>query len=73
MKTELVSLKTFSIRPEAERAQQILEGSGISSLIRGDDAGGWAPHIGFGTGGVALLVERTHFDQAKKLLDDADG
>lgn len=72
MNSNFVSLKTFSFRPEAERAQQVLEAAGIASVLSGDDASGWAPHIGFATGGVTLAVGRADVEQARKVLEAGD-
>ena len=65
----LVPVGTFSFRPEAERAKQLLDASEITSVVRGEDAAGWAPHLGFATGGVTLLVDPTDLERAKKLLE----
>jgi hypothetical protein len=67
--TDLVALKTFSYRHEAERAQQQLEAAGIPSIVSGDDASGWAPHLGFGTGGISLAVNRADYEQARAILE----
>jgi Putative prokaryotic signal transducing protein len=72
MNSNLPSLRTFSFRPEAERAQQILEAAGIPSVVSGGDASGWAPHIGFATGGITLSVDRADHEQARKLLEELD-
>ena len=68
MDSELIAVRTFSYRPEAERAQGILEASGIPSHIRGGDASGWLPHIGLGTGGMALMVAQADCETAEKVL-----
>jgi hypothetical protein len=70
MNSDLVALRTFSFRPEAERAQQLLEASGIASMLSGDDASGWAPHIGFATGGITLSVVPPDVEQARKILEE---
>jgi len=71
MNSDLIPVRTFSFRPEAERAKQVLEASGIMSVLRGDDASGWAPHIGFATGGVTLLVHQDDLEQSQKILEEA--
>jgi hypothetical protein len=70
MNGELVSLKTFPYRHEAENAQQILETAGIPSMLSGDDASGWAPHVGLASGGIKLLVNREDLEQAVGLLEE---
>ena len=72
MKSDLIPVKTFSFRPDAEHAQQLLEASGVSSVVSGDDASGWAPHLGFAAGGIALLVDRNDMEKATKVLESPD-
>jgi hypothetical protein len=72
MNSDLVSIKTFSFRPEAERAQQLLESAGIASILSGDDASGWAPHIGFASGGITLSVMRADGEQAQTILEGVE-
>ncbi len=66
---DLVPVKSFPYRVEAERAQQVLQAAGIASLVRGDDAGGWAPHLSFAGGGVTLFVDRQDYDRATEVLE----
>ena len=73
MNSELISVATFFFRPEAERAQQVLESVGIASVVSGDDASGWAPHVGLGTGGVAVSVHRADAERAQEVLAEAGG
>jgi len=68
----LVAVKTFSIRPQADRAKQVLAVAGIESMIQGDDAGGALPPLGYATGGISLLVEESKAEEAKKLLEGID-
>lgn len=71
MHADLVPSASFALRHEAERAQQILATCGIPSEIRGDDASGWAPHIGLATGGIALWVQRDRLEEAMRVLATA--
>ena len=41
--SELVPVKTFLSRIEADLAKSALEAAGISALVRADDAGGARP------------------------------
>lgn len=71
MNSRLVSIKGFggfAARADAERAQQLLRSAGIESIICGDDAGGWAPHIGLATGGIELRVKADESENAKQIL-----
>lgn len=62
----------YDHRFQAEQAQQLLETSGVSTMIQGDDASGWAPHIGFGTGGISLLVPAADIPKALTILGETD-
>ena len=70
MKSDLVTLTTYSFRFEAERLQQVLQSEGIGSMIQGDDASGWNPLIGLATGGMTVRVTRADYESAKLLLDE---
>jgi hypothetical protein len=72
MNSDLLPVGNFPSRFEAERAQQILEASGITSMLRGGDASGWAPHLGFAAGGITLFVEATDLEEAKRLLEESN-
>ena len=69
---DLVIVQRFPIRPQADRAKQLLEVAGIESFIQGDDAGGWVPPLGFATGGIAVLVPSAQAAEAKKVLEGID-
>ena len=70
MASDYVTIKTFSIRPEADRAYEILHSAGIQSMIVGDDAGGWAPYIGSAQGGIAVVVNQEDADKARQVLEE---
>jgi len=72
MNSELVPLKTFPFRAGAEQAQQFLQVSGISSSVGGDDASGWAPHLGLSAGGITLFVSEADLSEARQLLAEAE-
>jgi hypothetical protein len=72
MNSDIVPVKTFAFRHDAECAQQILAAASIVSVLSGDDASGWAPDIGFATGGITLLVNRTDLEQARLLIEGED-
>ena len=65
--TELVAVRTFLNRIDAEIAKSTLEAADIASMIAADDAGGLRP--GLWMGGVRLLVRVEDADQAVKILD----
>jgi len=66
--SELVVVRTFNDRFEAEMAQSALNAAEIDSLIRSDDAGGLRPHMALLTG-VDLLVRREDALAARQILD----
>lgn len=72
MSDQPIVLKSFIYRHEAEQVQEVLSAAGIHSVIKGDDAAGWAPHIGIAEGGVSLLVSESNLEDAIALLKPAD-
>jgi hypothetical protein len=66
--TELVVVRTFNDRIEAELAQSALEAAGIESMVRGDDAGGVQPGLWTGEG-VDVLVREEDATNAREILD----
>ena len=72
MNSELVPLKTFPFRHGAEQAQQLLQASGIASTVGGDDAAGWAPHLGLAAGGITLFVSEADLTEARQVLAESE-
>ncbi len=66
--TELVVVKTFLNRFEAEIAQGALEAAGIDSLISADDAGG--QELGLWVNGVRLAVRAEDAGRAGAVLNE---
>ena len=66
--SDLVTVRTFNDRIEAELAQSALEAAGIESMVSGDDAGGVQPGLWTGEG-VALLVRAEDATSAREILD----
>jgi hypothetical protein len=64
---DLITVRTFLSRIEAEIAHGALEAAGIESMIAADDAGGTRP--GMWMGGVRLIVRVEDRDQANEILD----
>ena len=67
--TELVAIRTFLNKFDAEIAQGALRAADIESMISADDAGGLRP--GLWMGGVRLLVRVEDAKRAAKILDGA--
>ena len=63
---ELVVIRTFANRIEAELAQSALEAGEVESLIQADDAAGEAP--GLWLHGVRLLVRADDAAHAAEIL-----
>ena len=66
--SELVVVRTFGDRIEADLAHSALEAAGIASMVSGDDAGGVQPGLWTGEG-VALLVREEDATIAREILD----
>jgi hypothetical protein len=70
--SDLVCIRTYSFRPEAELARSVLEASGIESVLLADDAFGMRPMVGVATGGVRLCVRGSDAEKADAILDQAE-
>ena len=68
MSDELIVLKTFSREIDARLAQQVLQESGIRSLVFKDDVGGMEPHLQL-TAGIRLVVMGVDAECAHQLLN----
>ncbi|MCX7343742.1 MAG: hypothetical protein NT128_06340 [Proteobacteria bacterium] len=64
--SNIVVLRTFLYRHEAELAKVALETRGIYSIVSADDLGGMRQHLSFGS--VTLSVFEFDLDNAKKIL-----
>lgn len=67
MTDELVCVRTFANRHEAELARGALQASGIGALVAADDAGGEVPGLDFPRG-VAVLVRSADLAAAREAL-----
>ena len=68
MERELVAVKTFRHRLEAELAKNLLEAHGIPSFISAEDAGGMRPPPFQFDLGVHLIVRSLDLIPARRLL-----
>ena len=68
---ELVVIRTYLNRIDAELARSALDAAGLESMIRSDDAGGQRPHLWLG--GVALLVRAEDVERAESVLHADSG
>ena len=65
--SELVVVRTFSNRIEAELAKGALEAANIESLVSADDAG--SLRVSLHIHGVQLLVRSEDVERATEILD----
>jgi hypothetical protein len=65
---DLVCVKTYNSRLEAELDKGLLDSQGIQAMISADDAGGMRPDLLWSTGGVRLLAKDEDADNARELL-----
>ena len=63
--SDLVVVSTFRSTPDAQIAKGILDGAGIESMIRADNAGGMYPAIS----GAELLVRTEDVQKANEALN----
>jgi hypothetical protein len=54
--SELVCVRSYAFRPEADLARSVLDAAGIESVIVADDASGMRPLGGLMNRGVMLCV-----------------
>jgi hypothetical protein len=64
---DLVVVRTYGFRHEAEVGRSMLEANEVDAIISGDDAGGIQPGMAAGDG-VRLLVRRSDRQKAMELL-----
>ena len=67
--SDLVVLKTFNSRIEAEVDKNKLDSENILCYIEADDGGGVIPYLLNGTGFVKLIVKNEDYKKALKLLE----
>ena len=64
-------VRMYSTRQAAEFGKMVLEGSGIASFIRADDAGGMRPYMTTVTG-VRLVVRTEDLERADEILKESE-
>ncbi len=65
--TDLVRIRSFPSRIEAESAQATLAAAGIDAIVTADDASGWRPGPSF-VAGAGLSVPRAEAARAVQVL-----
>ena len=66
---DLVNIRTFTQRYEAEIAQGLLSEAGIESMISADDCGGQRPDLSVRMGGVQLVIRKEDIEKANEILE----
>jgi Putative prokaryotic signal transducing protein len=66
--SELVTIRTYLVRIDADLAASALTAAGIEVLIRPDDCGGMRPHMWYG--GIELLVRTEDAADAERILSE---
>jgi hypothetical protein len=67
---DLINIKTYSSRHDAELAKSFLASNGVHAVVIGDDYGGIHPALSFSTG-VQLLVKEKDVQKTKKIFHKA--
>lgn len=63
---QLVEIRRYPTRPQAEYAKDCLDASGIAATIQADDAGGPVPDMS----PVVVLVDEDEVEAARRVLDE---
>lgn len=64
----MAEVGSFTSRAHADMAAGMLDAHGVSSDVRGDDAGGALPHVAVGSHGYRLHVADGDVEEAQALL-----
>ena len=64
----LVVVRAFGSRPEADLAKGALQAAGIDAMIQADTAGGMRDHLAWSGGGFKLLVRENDAEAAQDVL-----
>ena len=70
--SQLIKIRSFLYRHEAEMAKELLEGQGIKVLLSIDDGGGTRPELAYSVGANLLVMEQD-VQKAQDLLNHAFG
>jgi hypothetical protein len=67
--TDLVVVRTFNSRPEADMAVSALDAAGIDAMIRADDSGNMRPSVAWAGVGFEVIVRSDDSDAAHAILE----
>ena len=65
---DLVTIRTFATRAEADLARSVLEAFGIECVVGADDCGGQRPALTMGSG-VRLIARSKDVERAEEVLN----
>jgi hypothetical protein len=68
MSNDLVLLKTFYHKHDAEMLVGLLRDAGIAALLQADDAGGFRHHLTLGMGNNRVLVQAKDAEKALEIV-----
>ena len=68
-RSDLVTIRSYDGRPEAEAAKTFLAENGIPATVIVDDAGGMRPDLLMAMGGARLVVRNQDADRALEMLE----
>jgi len=68
---QLVILKEFLQRHDAEMIKSLLEENGVKSILQADDCGGIRPGLAFGSA-IKLKVDINDLEEAKTIIKTFD-
>ena len=66
---ELVVVRTFGNRPEADLAKSALEAAGIDAMVRADSCGDMRPWLAWAGDGYQVIVRADDVAEARGILD----
>lgn len=67
---DLVLVRTFLNKHEAEIAKGLLSDQAIEAVISLDDVGGHLPEFALISGGIKLLVKKEDVERAESILNE---
>jgi len=67
--SDLINIRTFTQRFEAEIAQGLLADEGIESFILADDCGGQRPDLAVRMAAVQLMIREEDAEKAGEVLE----
>jgi hypothetical protein len=66
---QLVVVRSFGSRPEADLAKSALEAAGIDAMVRADSGGDMRPAMAWGGDGFQIIVRSDDAEAAREILN----